>query len=308
MLLVDEVEELCLTCHGNDASGSVLNVTAGTDESTGGALRSGGFGYARINTTDPTVRVRAVDAAETGGQCWNGVDDDGDTVADDGCPTTITALAAPGGLTQSSHSVDGSAQTIWGNGPISAVVDPGQTDYELTCTSCHDPHGNDKYRILKEEPNGSGGDGHAIPDTYPKNEDAANNYDTSDYFDMTFSGDYATDEILKDTSAWCAQCHTRYLATRRDPDPASASREDSGDAIFEFRHTSSGEGWNSSGTTLSNNNRACITCHAAHGSNATAGTYSGAVPLPDGFAGTGSSDNRLLKMNSRGICQKCHGL
>ncbi len=306
MLLVQDVEELCLSCHGVSADGSVLNVTSGSNESTGGALRAGGYGTARINTADQSMRIRAVGDAESGVQCWNGVDDDADGVADDGCPVTIGALPAPGQLTRSSHSVDGSPQTMWGNGPISAVANPGQADYELNCGSCHDPHGNGNYRILVDEPNGSGGAGHAVPDTYPKDEDTANHYDTSNYFDMTFTGSTSTDEILKDTSAWCSQCHTRYLAARRASDPADASREDSGDAIFKYRHTSAGWGNSSSGTP-SNNNRACITCHASHGSNATAGTYSGAVPLPDGMAGTGSADSRLLKMNNRGICQKCHG-
>jgi len=312
MLLVDQVEAMCLSCHGVSADGSVLNVTAGTNESTTGALRAGGYGTARIDTEDPTRRIYGPtgrnDPAEADADCWNGLDDDGDTVADDGCPRTIAALAAPGETVRSKHSTNGSLQIVWGNGPIDSVVPgtPGLADYPLTCVSCHDPHGNGSYRILKEEPDGSGGAGYAIPDTYPKDEDTAGHYDTTDYLDMTFTGDYATDNILKDTSAWCSQCHTRYLATRYAALPADASRVDSGDLIFKYRHTSSGEGWNSSRTTLSKNNRACITCHATHGSNATAGTYSGAVPLPDGYAGAGLADSRLLKMDNRGICRKCH--
>src|SRR3990170_4169749 len=301
-LLVEEVESLCASCHGNDALGSVLNVMAGTNEADGGALRAGGFETARINTADPTLPISTVGTAESGAQCRNGIDDDADGVIDDGCPVTVGALAAVDAEpTQSKHSTDGTAQTIWGNGAISAVSNPGLAAYSLSCGECHDPHGNGNYRILRSVPSGSGGAGYAIPDTYPKV------YTTSNYFNMTFTGSTSTDNILKDTSAWCAQCHTRYLAARRAALPADASRVDSGDAIFEFRHTSAGWG-NSSAVppVASNNNRACITCHATHGSNATAGTFSGAVPLPANVAGSGSADNRLLKMNNRGICQKCH--
>ena len=301
-LLVEEVESLCASCHGNDALGSVLNVMAGTNEADGGALRAGGFETARINTADSSLPISTVGTAESGAQCRNGIDDDADGVIDDGCPVTIGALAAAGAEpTQSRHSTDGTAQTIWGNGAISAVSNPGLAGNPLSCGECHDPHGNGNYRILRSVPSGSGGAGYTVPDTYPKV------YTTSNYFNMTFTGSTTTDNILKDTSAWCAQCHTRYLAARRAALPADASRVDSGDAIFAFRHTSAGWG-NSSAVppVASNNTRACITCHAVHGSNATAGTYSGSVPLPDNVAGSGAADNRLLKMNNRGICQKCH--
>jgi predicted CXXCH cytochrome family protein len=305
-LLLEEVESLCASCHGNDALGSVLNVMAGSNEADGGALRAGGFETARINTVDSTLPITTVGTAESGAQCRNGIDDDADTVVDDGCPVTVGALAAVDSEpTQSRHTIDASAQTIWGNGPVNAVSNPGLAGYSLSCGECHDPHGNGNYRILRSVPSGSGGAGYTIPDTYPKDEDAGH-YTTSNYFNMTFTGSTTTDNILKDTSAWCAQCHTRYLAARRAALPADASRVDSGDAIFGFRHTSSGVSYSATTGLPSNVNRACITCHATHGSNATVGTYSGAVPLPNGFAGTGAADSRLLKMDNRGICQKCH--
>jgi len=316
-LLRYEVETLCMSCHGDDVLGSVLNVKSGTNESTRRALRGGGFVRARINTADPSLPIprfpagSGTSANDTGvSVCYqDGIDQDADTVADDGCRPLIGVLAAPGALTQSSHSVDGSLQTIWGNGEIDPVANPGLADYDLECGKCHDPHGTGTYRILREVPSGSGGGGYVIPDTYPRDEDAPGHYDRTNYFDMTFTGNEATDNILKDTSAWCAQCHTRYLAARRAALPADASREDSGDGIFAFRHTSAGWG-NSSATppVASNNNRACITCHAAHGSPATAGEFSGPVPDPGAAEGSGigAANSKLLKMNNRGMCQKCH--
>jgi predicted CXXCH cytochrome family protein len=64
------------------------------------------------------------------------------------------------------------------------------------------------------------------------------------------------------------------------------------DGTFKFQHQ----------TTT---NRACVTCHVAHGSNAAmTGTQSLAVPYPDGT--TTSTSSRLLKIDNRGTCQACH--
>ncbi|HEU4760099.1 MAG TPA: cytochrome c3 family protein, partial [Dehalococcoidia bacterium] len=87
LLLAEEEEQLCLSCHGNAAPGSNLNVSAGTEELSTGALRGGGFETARVNTTDPTYRAPAAfGLPETGIQCDNAIDDDGDTKINDGCP------------------------------------------------------------------------------------------------------------------------------------------------------------------------------------------------------------------------------
>ena len=63
------------------------------------------------------------------------------------------------------------------------------------------------------------------------------------------------------------------------------------DTIYKFQHR-----------TVPN--RACTTCHVAHGSNAAmTGTYSSSVPLPNGVV---SDSSRLLKIDNRGTCQACH--
>jgi hypothetical protein len=64
----------------------------------------------------------------------------------------------------------------------------------------------------------------------------------------------------------------------------------SGDAIYNYRHTTS-------------RNRACTTCHVAHGSNSTMTGEAATVPYPDG---TSAVSSRLLKVDSRGTCQLCH--
>jgi hypothetical protein len=95
--------------------------------------------------------------------------------------------------------------------------------------------------------------------------------------------------------------------------PASeASRANSGDAIYTFRHTSAGWGFSNTTGNPSFNNRACITCHATHGSNAQMpGLYSSTVPWPGGSVTPtpipGDAQRAsLLKMDNRGMCRKCH--
>jgi predicted CXXCH cytochrome family protein len=242
-LLKQSQPGLCYTCHGTGATGANTDVQDGKLRSSGAALRAGGFDYALINTSDATA-------------------------------DTIGVLSTAEAVT-SWHTTDGSTGTLWGNGPL-GTTGPGGS-YQLRCGACHDPHGNQRYRILRPVPPGSGGSGQDVTDeTSPV-------YSTTNYFDVSYvSG--------AEISGWCAQCHTRYLAS---------DDHQTSDAIYTYRHKSDGTG----------NRPPCIKCHAAHGTNAatTSGGYSEAVPWPGGGSGTTDLNNsRLLKMDNRGICQKCH--
>ncbi|MDO8612021.1 MAG: cytochrome c3 family protein [Dehalococcoidia bacterium] len=300
VLLVEEQELLCGSCHGNDAMGSALNVMAGTNEADGGAMRAGGFESARIDTDDPSLSPAVV---------------------------TILTLPSPGEAAQSKHSVDHSAQTAWAYGPIDPVANAGLAGFPLACGKCHDPHGNGNYRILRTIPadtvstrsavpawwvklwNDTNGDGRIttgedvfLDDENPKQ------YSTTDYWNFTYTdqwydtnadGRADTETSGRRVGQWCTTCHTRYLA------PSGAYEVDSGDAIFKFRHATDPSTRSASATSPARP-KSCLQCHVAHGSNATAGAYSGAVEQPNGGPGTGLTDSRLLKMNNRGICQKCH--
>ena len=249
------LEGFCYSCHGNGGPGSDLAVQEGKyygygsgppygEKATFGALRGGGFETALINTDDPT-------------------------------PDVIGTLAT-GEATQSWHTIDGTtAGTLWGNGALgTAGAGPS---YALDCASCHDPHGNGQYRILRPIPTSSGAAAASVTDQpNPKN------YGASNYLYM------GADVSLKQISLWCATCHTRYRATSITP---------TADTIYKYRHRSDGS-----------SNRACIACHASHGTNALmTGAYSSTVEWPGGGVGTTDNNNsRLLKMNNRGICIKCH--
>lgn len=249
------VQDFCYSCHGTGGPGSDLAVQEGKYYGLGsgppyggkvtyGALRGGGFDTALIDTDDPT-------------------------------PGFIAPLTT-GEPTQSWHTIDGTtAGTLWGNGAIGSGVGP---TYTLDCASCHNPHGNGQFRVLRPIPTGSG----AAVAVNVTDQPDPKSYGASNYLYM------GADVSLFQMSSWCSTCHTRYLAS---------STADSGDPIYAYRHRSDGS-----------SNRACITCHASHGTNALMpGAYSSTVEWPGGGVGTTDNNNsRLLKMNNRGICIKCH--
>jgi len=163
-LLVASTEAICLSCH--NGAGAYTNVVDGVYVSTAitvlaaplGAQGDGGitlFGGGFTNTSMVNT--------------WNGKEG------------YDAAAAAPAShAVTSSHSVNGSAQAIWGSGNINNST-LGSVDLE--CTSCHDPHGRagrgetatsstwtastqggistglpmPSYRLLRFQPTGSAG-------------------------------------------------------------------------------------------------------------------------------------------------------
>jgi predicted CXXCH cytochrome family protein len=260
-LLKENQEALCFTCHGSSAAGSSLDVADGVGYSgaghTGakGALRGGGFKDALIDSGHPSGNFSE--------------------------EADVPVLGALAPVT-SAHSIDESEQIAWGNGPISAGVNYG-AKIRLTCGSCHDPHGNGMYRVLKPIPTESG------TTKEVKIEEPAGMehvYTTENYWEVE---DESDPSFIANISAWCATCHTRLLAGRK------SAVTNSGDAVYAFRHRTN-EGSESSPT--------CIKCHVAHGTDATMGSYAAAVRNPDGSAAGAASF--LLRIDNRGVCEMCH--
>jgi predicted CXXCH cytochrome family protein len=280
-LLKQSQEQLCYTCHGTHGTGSNLDVEDGVGYSgagrggTPGALRGGGFKYALIDSGNPSGNFS----------------EEGD----------IPVLGALAPVT-SSHSINESSQTPWGNGAIDETpLGSTPTSAEeaaaygakinLTCGSCHDPHGNGMYRILKPIPTESGAaePGVEIPETAEMKEDKHTKnhvYTTQNYWEVEDANDRI---FIQKISEWCSTCHTRLLAG------GNSYKISSKDAVYAFRHMSDG-GSQSSPT--------CIQCHVAHGTDATMGPYSSAVRNPD--ESSAGSASFLLRIDNRGICEMCH--
>ena len=218
------------------------------------------------------------------------------------------------GATTSSHSVQGmagysSAATMWGAG---ASGSGAGSAFDLYCTSCHDPHGTSNYRMLRTTVNGVAV---AVSQT-----DETNKSYTSTTYNKPGAGTGPWE-----ISAFCAACHTRYMATS-----GGSGGTASGDAVYAYRHRTdapSGSVVNSvpysfpeairlpvstvnggaPSTSPDNRLMVCLTCHFSHGTRAQMGSSSGAVPAPGGAgAPGGSARSSLLRLDNRGVCQNCH--
>lgn len=249
---------LCLTCHGF-AGGSTTDVVDGVSYGLVGtvvgaqnrhavtapaALRGGGFDYALIASAGATKDTYLVDSTF---RARNQV---------------IPVLAAPQ-VTTSRHGLT-RASTASGNSPLNPAPDD---TVSLECVSCHNPHGNGSYRVLRSSPISSGTSaaaGVTIPDATVKV------YTTTNYW---LSADTSVpDGYTANITRWCTTCH-------------------------EGAHI---------GTTIKMTGTTCVTCHVAHGSNATqGGTTSGQVRQSVGSAARYRS--RLLRIDAgEAICMMCH--
>jgi predicted CXXCH cytochrome family protein len=357
------LQEFCYTCHAG--TGADTNVSGGQYMGGTGGLRGGGFDNSVIDHDNVTS----------------------DVGYNSGTPrlqADFNIPIGPSAAVQSRHNVEGTGLTSWGSGALGTA--PVATTVSLNCASCHNPHGNGQYRILRPDPaahlspaltNRIGGTGVTVADAgcptpggaasgWPYNdafsttgsapynytvagpcteiakEGAAAGtgnvatYETVNYFQVDYveptqcpsvadaDGDDIADNPLQfncvdatDTpiatglSAWCAQCHQRYLAPggSRSRDTA-AGTPGSGDADYVYRHTAGGTVSNASGTSSGGSTRQCISCHVAHGSPATSAAtgYTADLLYPDGSGpAAAGTNNRLLKMDNRGVCLKCHG-
>ncbi len=263
-LLKDPQKSLCYACHGSSSAGANTDVEDGVGYSgegrsggKAGALRGGGFKYALIGSSAAS------------GQRSEPPNPDG----------VVPVLGAAAEAT-STHSIDSSQQTAWGNGPVSGSLEYGKS-IPLRCGSCHDPHGNGNYRTLRPIPKDSGaGSGVSIPDATNKV------YTTENYWQVA---DANAAGFIANISSWCATCHTRYLS------PSTEAGAESGDAVFTQRHRTDQTAQGSSN---------CIQCHVAHGSNATSEPSSGGVHSLAGVPAP--ADGYLLRIDNRGVCQMCH--
>ncbi len=196
---------------------------------------------------------------------------------------TFNETGTPANAT-SNHNAGETSLSAWGSGSIDSGS--GET-VGLECGNCHNPHGNDNYRILRPKPTSLlGWDGLTavdIPDEETKTYTIS--YDSDNYRDLS---QYPIG-IQSKATEWCSQCHTRYSAA------AGSGSTTSGDSIFDYRHITYG---------LS---AGCFKCHVAHGSSATMGFYSGSVAWPGGGeSSSGNARSSLLNIDNRGVCAQCH--
>ena len=149
--LINAADEtaLCKTCHGAVAVGSHVDVMTGVQYSLRGAagvggtqlgaLRGGGFDMARLDASNAS-RLSYLRNA---------------TAVSQRPKVAVLAVAEP--VTSSHLAMTENGLTnpgiAWGNGAVGTGAGPA---VEITCGSCHNPHGNGQYRILNKIPEASG--------------------------------------------------------------------------------------------------------------------------------------------------------
>jgi hypothetical protein len=225
--------------------------------------------------------------------------------------------------------------TVWGSGALGEVTGPGAT-MTLNCTSCHNPHGNGKYRILNPIPttDESGPGTWTAPSTGvsvtdgPVPTGAPLGENTRNYTVIQKSPN--TLLTVANVLAMSGYSPTIGDYWRRFVPWSSSTGQDSpvGTTVPTFQrqislwcaqcHTRYLAGGSSAtsptGDSIFNYQHTtwlkpeCTVCHVAHGSNALMqGDNSQAETMPDGSAPPmGSGDSRLLKVDNRGTCQMCH--
>ncbi len=150
-LLKTSEDVLCLSCHGAQSSGATTDVTTGVQYTSAaehnvaggagtqlGALRDGGFDQARIGTPMRVLYPRAA-TGEISARPKVAVGAAEDVNSAHIALSAFVSFTNPG--------------IAWGNGTNGSGVGPSVS---LECTSCHNPHGNDQYRILNPMPEPTG--------------------------------------------------------------------------------------------------------------------------------------------------------
>ncbi len=241
----------------------------------------------------------------------------------DGASNPIGGHAAGHSIVASSMGVG--ADPYWVQSP------GGDFDSQtLGCTSCHDPHGNQNFRMLR-------GLGDELADGFLYNypaPDAAG-------IDLDAFSEEAPDlhtAYLSGMSRWCANCHEDYYLDEHDEHGGSAFEHDTDRPMSneahhynEYNGTADPHGGSqataylpevpfesTSNTTYStmgphpSDRMHCLSCHRAHASSAPAsgrwdfnvetlgedGVISGSYPLPNPYGDPAQ----------RQLCEKCHDI
>lgn len=260
LLVQNSTFALCMSCHGTAGTGADTNVEDGFFLSTRSASTVG-----TANTTD--------NAPLLGGGFTN-----------------YNAAA-----TTSSHDVTNTVTDAWGNGVNRGAVAALAAGEALNCASCHDPHGNTNYRIIKGTINGV-----AVTVTQV-DEGAAKDYDSENW--------------PADMSNVCAACHGTYHVTTAGSGSDAVEAANGGythrvDMPFNYGGNVNPEtvGFGGFNLPLAGTQVVCQTCHLPHGSSAAMTGFADGGPTGAGVApgNTTATDSALLRLDNRGVCEVCH--
>lgn len=228
------------------------------------------------------------------------------------------------GAVGSSHNVSG-ATFAWTEDPSKAwgfQAKPGVsntlTDGPLDCGSCHDPHGNTNYAILRSTINNIGISVYPTRGVTLPADDSTNRTVRHVVESYGWGSSFTASGITySGFNGLCGACHTGYLATTLYSGSGAAPS-----GVYTHRV---GMRWNEVPSTIgvragnpetsplagmtipladvTNQSAAsggvnvtCLSCHFAHGTTAAM----------SGAAVYNNSSSALLRIANRGTCQGCH--
>lgn len=204
---------------------------------------------------------------------------------------------------------------------------------ELTCSSCHNPHGSVNDRLLKEKVVGNQPFAFSMVNGVKTPVQPGNK---TINLALTPDPDYADINALTGTSGlkitksigpkdstdkvnysqFCASCHDDYLASRSAGRPSNADKA-AGNVNHDFLYTH--------GTNTSSTGRNCASCHFAHGTDVTlmmdtAGKTIADLQKPKAQGGNGWTEEQaigymkdvseggssLKKFTNMAVCWTCH--
>ncbi len=195
----------------------------------------------------------------------------------------------------------------------------------LGCTSCHDPHGNEHYRLLY----GAGDHAEAGNFNYVNAAPVALGLDVHD--DAAFESDVNHNAYQSGMSAWCANCHGNFHNNQnqyRHPSGVGMSSSvqntygiyagtmnqnggtPSASYIADVPFEDPDMTMTYTGSPDANSKVSCITCHRAHATSAqNSGRWDFNVTF---FEDDGQNSGSYVmpqtynSLNQRSLCNKCH--
>jgi hypothetical protein len=281
--------------------------------------------------TKPTVGFTAY-ASTAGGFERQFVDANSDGVIDTGELIDI----------RSRHTVEGyvadnsSGAGAWnGTGVLTAI--PGSpntiTGGDFRCGSCHDPH--DGGTVPNENNLITGAAGAANPRLLRRSitvsGDTYNDLFVGFKFSATVgtftygspsvdSGVYRVTDYVSGSSAYCGSCHNIFnVGTDSGHTLTYGMYRHAFDiTLTEGTYIKTGTrrvppNVTFNGTPLEigaagNEERvACLTCHRAHSTTATASGWASSWPVDPTYSSSAGNTSALLRMDNRGVCFNCHG-
>ena len=316
------------------------------------AAVSGVFGTAYVDLTTTTLAAVAGDQLLTTVSSTDGTNTVVVTVHSQvGTPNSDVTLNGGGfsfmngAAITSRHNADPADNSTnpWGYNTANTGQNTDAMASALQCSSCHNPHGNTNYRLLRETINAQtvvvksyfAGSFVATEGSRGLEAGAPADKYTVDYYGSQGGGGAPTGGGGS-MSSLCGACHTAYPST-------GAAVASTAGGVTHYRHTTEmpytwwtnpqtsspsdnpetqpGGGFDFTGfpalRLASNGGQAdtivtCLTCHRAHGTSATmsgwaASTTAGGLnPYEVSAAQTAISTSTLLFTDNRGMCQACH--